>query len=377
MFSPFEVLSKNTRQKKLKNAVGLIVAISILSSLSVLVLFRSSEDIMHNENPFIRRYPKHPVMLDNSLDLQFNSYYFAGYSKDRIYLGNVSNPLHVLSFNATLGDRRDIKIGLPYKDIPFRIIRLTVKDSHFYLMDGSVPIIFRGNVSDWNVTRELKGSPKFTLAVPLDSSTIGFRFHKGKNASHILGVFQYGNPSKIIYNDKLLQKQVDGIFDTDGILMGTGKDQKLLYLYYYRNQFTTVDKNANFEKQGHTIDTISKAQITVAHLKDRNERKMASPPLVVNDLAVVCNKLLFVRSRIHGRFEKEKLWEQAAIIDFYNFEKNRYLMSFAIYEIGSKKLQSFYITPTHLYAIIGNELVAYELQESIKKEMNTVGSKSP
>jgi len=355
-----------------KSSFRIIIASVLLSSAVMILLFSSSEDIMHNENPFIRRYPKHPIILDKSLDLQFNSFYFAGYSKDRIYLGNVSNPLHILSFNATLGDRRDNRIGFLRKDIPFRMIRISIKDSRFYIMDGSVPCIFRGNVSDWKINRELTGSPKFTLAVPLDSSNIAFRFHKGKNASHVLGVFQYGDPSKIIYNDKLLRKQVDGIFDTDGILMGSEKDQKLVYLYYYRNQFVTADKNGNFVNEGHTIDTISTAQINVAHLKGRNERKMASPPLVVNDLAVVCGNLLFVKSKIHGRFEKEELWEQAAIIDVYNFEKNSYLMSFAIYEIGNKKLQSFYVTPTHVYAIIGNELVVYEIGDNLKKEMNNV-----
>jgi len=358
--------------ENLKTSFGIITVSLVLSSMAMIILFRSSEDIMHNENPFIRRYPKHPITLDKSLDLQYNSYYFAGYSKNRMYLGNSSNPLHVLSFNATLGDRKDITISFPHKNKRFRMVRIAVQESHFYLMDGSVPCIFRGNISDWKVTRELTGSPKFTLAVPLDSSTIAFRFHKGKNVSHILGVFQFGKPSKIVYNDKLLHKQVDGIFDTDGILMGSEKGKKFVYLYYYRNQFITADKNASFVSEGHTIDTISKAQITVAHIKGRNERKMASPPLVVNDLAVAWGDLLFVKSKIHGRFEKEKLWEQAAIIDVYNFEKNKYLMSFAIYEIGNKKLQSFFITPTHLYAIIGSELVVYELRDILKKEMNTI-----
>lgn len=38
--------------------------IIFLSVLAIVVLFLSSEQIMHHNNPFIRRYPNHPIELD-------------------------------------------------------------------------------------------------------------------------------------------------------------------------------------------------------------------------------------------------------------------------------------------------------------------------
>jgi hypothetical protein len=130
-----------------------------------------------------------------------------------------------------------------------------------------------------------------------------------------------------------------------------------------------ADKKANLLSRGKTIDTISKAQIKIAFLKDRGERKMSAPPLIVNESAVMCQNLLFVQSKIPGRFEPEKLWKQAEIMDVYDINRKAYLMSFAIYKNRDKKLQYFYVTPTHLYALISNELFAYDLKQIIKKEM--------
>src|SRR5690606_32484042 len=119
------------------------------------------------------------------------------------------------------------------------------------------------------------------------------------------------------------------------------KNKEIVYLHYYKNQFLTADKNAEKTGEGHTIDTVTKAKIQVAHLKGNREQKMSSRPLVVNDLAAVCGDILFVKSKIQGRFEKKKLWKQASIIDVYNYRKNKYILSFAVYETGNSKLQSF------------------------------------
>lgn len=347
----------------------------LFSTLIMTLLFLYSEQLMHYENPFIRRYPGHSAILVQQKDLKFNSYYFSGLTNRRVYLGNYTSPLQLLSFDQKLKKQQLIKISFEYKNIPFQMISLSIKGSNFYLKDGRVPILFRGDTANWKITKELQGLPYFTHAEIIDSTTIVFRSNKGKNLANILGIFSIDKKQKVIYNESLLTKQIDGVFDTDGILMYDQQINKVIYLYFYRNEFIISDKSGKFEYKGNTIDTTTKAKIKVTYLKDRNERTMSAPPLVVNANAAAFDNLLFVHSKIKGRFEKDKLWEQAAIIDVYDVEKKIYLLSFPLYNIGNQKLNSFVVDATNIYAIIGNQLVIYELKDIIKKEMKTVSMK--
>lgn len=343
----------------------------------IVVLFLSSEEIMHHENPFIRRYPQHPVALTHTVDLKFNSYYFSGYANGKIYLGNYTDPLHVLSMDTTLQQPQKIKIGFNRTELPFRMVKILVRPPYFYLMDGTVPCVFRGNVNNWKVSQELNNCPSYTLAEPMDSTTIAFRNNNSKKGEHVLGVFNSEKLPKTYYASTLLQKQIDGIFDTDGMLQYSNSLNKMVYVYFYRNQFIVADKKGTLDYRGNTIDTIAHAAIKVAYLKGKNERKMAAPPLVVNAHTAVCNNLLFIHSKVLGRYENDKVWQQASIIDVYDIEKNKYLFSFPIYQIGNQKLKSFYVSPTHLFALMDTQIVVYRLKETIKKETKSVARENP
>lgn len=336
------------------------------SGVLILLLFWYSAYKLNYENPFIRRYLQHPIELVKQIDLRYNSYYFAGSSGNTIYLGNYSNPLHVEVVDTTLKRRKPIRITFESKGIPFKMVTLKVAETNFYLTDGSVPKIFKGSISDWKITEELQQVPFFNQLAILDTTVIGLRANLGKNAAHVLGTYALDSNAKPHFNDKLLQPQIDGVFDTDGILLASKKMQRFVYLYYYRNTITVFQKEGNLSYRTTTIDTINKAQIKVSYLKEGTERKMSAPPLIVNAQAAVCESLLFVHSKIRGRLEKEAIWKQASIIDVYDIAKKTYLFSFLIYSLEKTTLDAFYVTNTHLYAIMGNQLMVYRFHKLLK-----------
>lgn len=361
------ILKKNEYIYKLKSIISAV----LISTSLIVILYLSSEKIMHSENPFLRRYPTHPAEFSNTADLKFNSYYFAGYSSTKIYLGNYTTPSKILSFNTNLQRPQNNVITFDPKNIPFKIVTAHVSGSYFYLMDGSVPKVFRGEIKNWTITNELKGIPFFTKALPADSSTIVFRTNKGKKLTNVIGISSSGTNPKINYRTNLLKAQNDGVFDTDGTLLFSEKLQKIVYLYYYRNEFITADKKGELVSTGNTIDTIKHAKIKVTALKNGNEFAISSPPFVVNPHADVYQNLLFVHSAVKGRNENEILWKKSFIIDVYNINKSIYLFSFPIYHTNSNKLVSLMATASHIYAIIGNDLVAYEYRDIIKKELKS------
>lgn len=117
--------------------------------------------------------------------------------------------------------------------------------------------------------------------------------------------------------------------------------------------------------RGNTIDTISKAQISIAEVKSRGEKKMSKPPLIVNKGSAVDNGLLFVNAGIIGRYEPESMWNEASIIDVYSLKKRSYISSFYIYDVDGSKLRSFIVRGNKLYGIIGSHIVSYKISDKI------------
>lgn len=346
------------------------IPIAMVSSVAIVtILFLCSEDLIQRKNPFVRRYIRRSIELIHSVDLKFNSYYFSGYNKGTIYLGNYTDPLRMLSIDSSFKSLKGIKIDFKNRNLPFRSVKVLVRGNYFFLADGSVPCIFKGRIMDWKITEELKGVPNFTLAEPIDSTNIIFRNNTGKGAAHILGIFSSNRSSKVQYLPSLLQKQIDGIFDTDGMLLFNAELGRIVYVYFYRNEIIVADKKGILQQRHHTIDTISKAKIKVAYLKEGSQRKMAAPPAIVNANTATKSNLLFVESKVPGLYEDNAMWKQAAIIDVYNLKKNTYILSFPIFGVKENKLQSLFVTKTHLYVILGTKLKIYELKDPLKKEM--------
>lgn len=345
------------------SAVGSIVI--------VIVLFLSSEEIMQYQNPFIRRYPHHPVTLKHTIDLKYNSYYFAGAGNNKVYLGNSTVPLYLLSIDSKLRQKK-IRVEMDRHRFLFKSFRMAVRPPYFYIIDGRTPALFSGKTMDWKARLQQAKSPYFNIAVPIDSTRIVFRGISRKTNSNILGIFKSGNESGAIMAPELLQKQTDGIFDTDGMLHYSDEMKRIVYLYSYRNEYIVADQKGKLDYRGNTIDTVSRAQTKVAYLKDKKEQTMAIPIITVNAKSSVCGHLLFVNSNVPGRYEKKKVWKQTSVIDVYDLSKKAYLFSFHIYGIGDQKLRNFLVTPDYVYALIDTKLVVYQINDKLKDEMKRV-----
>ena len=361
--------SKEKKGVKINKTVLSIFLSFLLSSSFIAVLFLSSEEIIHYKNPFLRRYDRRAISFVDSEDLKFNSYYFSGYSNGNLYMGNYSTPLRILAVDSTLKLKKEAKIDFENRSIPFRSIKIVVRDKYFYLMDGTVPCVYFGNTANWKVEDEIKNVPRFTTAQAVDTSIVIFRNNNGLGSANIIGQYDSKNNPKIRYSQTLLQKQIDGIFDTDGMLNFDSHTGKMVYVYFYRNEFIVADKNIFLLNRGHTIDTISKAQIKVAALRDGTRKKMAIPPTVVNSQSAIIKNLLFIESQIQGLYEDQKVWKYASIIDVYNLDKKSYVLSFPVFGIGGNKLQSFLVTETNLYALVGSRLTVYKFNKRLKEEM--------
>lgn len=340
-----------------------IVALLLLSITFMSGLFLSSENIVHHRNNFVRRYPPFPAKRITVKNLKFDSYYFAGQSKGKVFLGNRTAPGLITELDTTL---QIASYPIQIKDtlFPFRNVQLRVQPPYFYLFDGTVPCIFKGNLHDKKAILQTRAIPGFTKAEVVDSTTLIIRT-LNKTRENLLATVNLhdGQVKKV---PELLQKQVDGLFDTDGTLQYSLEQKKFVYLYYYRNQYTVTDASLHLLHRGNTIDTTTRAKIKVQYVQNRKEKKFSAPPLLVNRISTMHRNLLFVNSTLPGRYDEAKMWKNAHVIDVYDVLTKSYVMSFYLYKIDGQQLDSFIVTDTHLFALMGSNIVLYKLNTTLK-----------
>ncbi|KAB5488927.1 hypothetical protein FOT42_009965 [Flagellimonas hadalis] len=349
--------------KKLTGKLLVVLGILTLGSMAMVTgLFLWSEDMVHHRNNFTRRYPHHPIKRTHELDLGFNSYYLAGAGQGRIFLANPTSPLHMVVTDTTLSDTLHLQMKIPYQNIGFRSIKTIVHPPYFYFMDGTVPIIFRGSTDTWTANPILRGEAYFSLAVPLSPNSFAIRARSTQNNENELGLVRLGDSIPLSLKPDLLQKQVDGVFDTDGVLLHDLVSNQVVYVHYYHNKIILADTLLQTTRYGRTIDTIRFPQIKVATLQKSNQRKMAAPPLIVNKRAAVGNGLLFVQGNLLGRNESEFMWNRASVIDVYDLMDLSYVLSFYVHHIRGEPLKDFLVSEGNFIGIFDQTLVTYKLQ---------------
>ena len=358
-------LSVKLKQRFLKTSVWIISTIIFSFSL-VLIPFISSEQMMKKNNNFIRRFPHHPILQDKSLDLGANSYYFAGISNGKVILGNYISPLTITEIDSSFTTFSQHTIKLDHYDHPFKSLTLYIRDSHLYLADGSVPVIYRGNLNTLSAKTVSYKKMYFDQLQVLDSTQIAFRTFNPNTKIRSLGILQSISGNYHL-NDNIIKKQKDGLFDTDGQLIADSRTNTYYYIYYYRNKIVTIKTSENSFSEQNTIDTthIAKVQSTIL---SNGKTKMTAPPLVVNKMATACLGVIFNQSNLMGRFENRDQWKTNAIIDIYNAENKSYSGSFYVQNQHKNKMTGMLAGDNYFYTLIGNEIIRYRYAQTIMED---------
>jgi len=342
----------------------IIILSAISSMLSVAVLYVISEDIVHNRNTFIRRFDSHAQPEYNTYDLGLNSFYFAGINRDTLYLGNVTTPLFITKIDTGFTNQNRVKIELDQPNLPFGDLHIKVSAPYFFVTDGTVPAIFSGKTKDWKAKRHQGQIPFFTLADPIDSTSIAMRLTSLTKKQNTLAVYGLNQGKLLSENTRILERQEDGIFDTDGMLWSNDKLSAVHYIYFYRNEFLNADRKMQLLRKGKTIDTVKRAEIKVAELS-AGDRQMAKPPLVINKASTVYGNLLFIKSKRIGRFEDKNMLKDTSILDVYNLNDGSYISSIYIYHVNGEEMTNFRVADSKIYTISGRYLSVVKISPKI------------
>jgi hypothetical protein len=325
-----------------------------------------------SRNSFERNFTEGPAITQKGiLDIEYNSFYIAGATQDKIYLGNSTAPFHLLTTNHVLADTQHIMLRVKLDSMMEpRRFRLSVESPYFFLSHGTMPKLLRGKIGDWEASRFLPDSADyFVEAVPMGPSSLAFRSYSMSTKEYELA--KKSTNSSFRFNFDLLQKQIDGLFCVDGQLHYSKELKQLVYLHFYRNEIVLADTNLNLIYRGHTIDTFRRARIKVAEVnKDQNQSMLSSPPMLINGKSCVSGKYLFVQSNLLSINEEIEKFLGSSVIDVYDLAARKYLRSFYIDSYKSNKPTSFRVFGNQLAAIFDHYLVLYELSPELINQQN-------
>jgi len=340
-----------------------------LCLITMTALFIASEDIVQNDNNFVRRFPPFPAKRYKALDLKFNSYYFAGENNGKIYLGNRTAPALITIIDTALSKIEKVHISFADTLYNFKNIQLRIDAPHFFIYDGTARCIYTGKLNNPKAVLQSRKIPAFMKAVVIDSTSMIIR-GINKQSQNVLATLKINDSAAGKVHPEILQKQIDGFFDTDGTMHYSSQYDAFVYTYYYRNQYTVTNRHLNLRSRGHTIDTTTKAKIKIEYIKGKRRHGFSAPPKMVNRLSAVNGPLLFINSTLQGKYDRPAMRSKANIVDVYNYVSNKYLMSFYVYKMDGNEIDDMMATRTHFFILSGNKLVSYRFGKALHKEIN-------
>lgn len=341
----------------------LVFGMSVMVGLGVVAMFVIfSVHIRKQPGAFYREFPPHPVAEGKVYKLDHDRYYFAGGTSEHLYLGNYASPLDLVVIHTLSRDTHHVRLKISsIEKQKFWGLRIRVEPPYYYVTDGTIPILYRGNIHDWHAEPYWPANAYFQDILPLTPNSFFIRSLRYPSRENTLGKIV---GEEVYLLPDILEKQVDGIFCTDGTMLYNATRHELLYTYRYRNEWIVMDTLLRVLYRHHTIDPTVRVRMRVDTLPN-GATTLATPSETVNKTTSTWGDLLFVQSMLLAKNEVSEAHRQANVIDVYRVSTGSYLFSFYLYSpAANKPLRTFQVTENQLYALHGEYLQVWNLAEA-------------
>lgn len=342
----------------MKAKIVLVLGLLVLGFLPVLLLMQFSRSDYYVQDVVKRRLCC-TLARETFQRLPLGSWYLAGADSTHIYLGNRGMPSQILIVDPwnTAGLVHRVIVSDDYKfEEPTQI---WIDSPYVYVAGLRSGTLLVGDLTNFVVTR-IAGEDSFLVgAVPMDENSFAIRTLSKRRQELVLGK-RMSYPPFVREVPGLLETQIDGVFCTDGMLRYSGTGY-LIYVYYYRNEFICMDTSINLRYRARTIDTISRAHISVAHFESSHRSTQTRPPVVVNVRCFVSASRLFVQSRMMAGNDRAEDFETSSVIDVYSTADGDYQFSFYVPHFGEQVLKDFMVDGDEMIVLYGDQLVTYNL----------------
>jgi len=330
--------------------ITLLFVLSV--GLPVFLYFRSisAADTVQD---FSRRFVKESPLLIASGNLPDSSTYLAGSDDGYIYLGLSSDASRLLLLDSTLVNRKYLRVQYgPHS----RTAHVEVVPPKYYLYDFVNRSLRAGSLNMADEISLCEGMI-FSDAYPVDERSVIVRFLSPFTNEFIIGK---SFTDTIVYAPALLEKQIDGVFCTDGMLRFDRQFNRMVYTYYYRNQFFCTDTSLNLLYRSNTLDTTTRARIEVAEIESEQSVTLSTPPSIVNQDSWISGGYIFIQATAKARNDKIE-HTRAAAIDVYSLTDGSYESSFYLPSSRSNRIRDFRVDRNRLIVLYKRSIAVYSL----------------
>lgn len=136
---------------------------------------------------------------------------------------------------------------------------------------------------------------------------------------------------------------------------------KLVYIYFFRNEFTVFDTSFKKIYKANTIDTLKNFQLATGNIKEGQQQIFSNtlPSRVVNWESDVSGGILYNNSKIKADNESVSKFKNNSVIDIYNIATATYDKSFYIPHYKNEPLISFKVFKDEIVAIYKSDIVMF------------------
>lgn len=332
-----------------------VMLLCLLSILVVLALYWQSLPDSAIKNGFDRKVRSVDLRIKNKIDLGNANYDFAGWIDNRLYLRNVDVPFALVEVQEnSISDT--ILVNHPMTE-KITTAQIYIDSPFFYLGDLNNYAIYKGNTNDWTVQEQVTGPQFFSEYLPVSDSAIAYRTVASSKTEYRLVI---ESAHQFFDGTGLIQTQIDGLFCTDGMLRFDQITRSIVYIYFYRNEFIRSDLKLQLLGRNQTIDTTSRAKISVAYNAKSKYASLSSPPSIVNRAVECSDGKLLVNANLIADNESRDTFQSADVIDVYDLTDGGYLFSFYIPRSNGDRLTHFELHENQLSVLRGSTLEIYE-----------------
>ncbi len=193
-----------------------IILILFFSLGLIFLLFKLTKANEITRNEFTRSYKNIKTSILAEFDLTYTSFYIAGVSRSTIYLGNISSPLYILKYNLTTQDTQHFYINTSLSR-SLKSATVTIDSPNFYIQDIVSKQLVSGDLNDTARIHVIEKNVFFAEALSLSKESNVLRTLKNESKEYAIAKTS-AISDHIIKNENLLEKQVEGLFSTDGML---------------------------------------------------------------------------------------------------------------------------------------------------------------
>ncbi len=329
---------------------------------SIFILFQFSSFVNHRPNGFIRLFPPHFVTGQQVRDMGSDAWYIAGLTGSHVFLANYKNTGRIMKINLPGLDSQSYPLRVENRNAEIKNIpKISIDSPYIFIQEGSTPISWTGTLDQHEVSQDAPDDTRYFNFARISPDVTILSLYDEKLRKTILAKYNMKTHSKQ-FATQALSKQLDGIFCTDGMIQYNPTYHRLIYAYFYRNEFISLDTNLNIMYRGKTLDTNSFIKFTVSSILSQAETKISSPPIFVTKKMCLSGPFIYIQSGLLANNEEKDVFESSSVIDVFNIENGSYIYSFHLPNFKNIKMRDFKVKDHILIALYDQYIFNYTLK---------------